>query len=70
MQASKKKDMLEVQIAMRKLELEKTDLHMANLEIKKQVLASRLEQESKDQEFKSLQEEVAMMQRELREKEL
>jgi len=40
MQSSKKKDMLEVQIAMRKLELEKTDLHMANLEIKKY---SRLE---------------------------
>lgn len=39
--SSKKKDIIELQIAMRKLKLEKTDLHMQNLEIKRAVLQSR-----------------------------
>jgi len=62
--------MLEVQIAMKKLELEKTDLHMKNLAIKKDVIASRLEQESKEEDYKGLEKEVLEMQRELREKDL
>ncbi len=33
-QSSKKKDIIELQIAMRKLKLEKTDLHLQNLQIK------------------------------------
>lgn len=33
-QSSKKKDIIEMQIAMRKLKLEKTDLHLQNLQIK------------------------------------
>jgi len=53
--------MLEVQIAMKKLELEKTDLHMKNLAIKKDVIASRLEQESKEEDYKGLEKEVLEM---------
>jgi predicted nucleic acid-binding Zn-ribbon protein len=68
-QSSKKKDIIELQIAMRKLKLEKTDLHMQNLEIKRQILLSRNDQESKDEEMRALLSEVQRMREEMQMKE-
>lgn len=47
-QSSKKKDIIELQIAMRKLKLEKADLHLQNLQIKKEVMLSKRQNESKE----------------------
>lgn len=47
-QSSKKKDIIELQIAMRKLKLEKADLHLQNLQIKKEVMMSKRQNESKE----------------------
>ena len=58
-QWAKKWDLLEMQIAIRKLKLEKTNLHLGNLDIKWEILVSRNEQEAKDEEMASLQDEVA-----------
>lgn len=43
---------------MRRLKLEKTDLHMQNLEIKREILVSKSEQDQKDEEVWALQEEI------------
>ena len=42
-QSAKKRDLLEMQIAIRKLKLEKTDLHLENLDIKWEILVSKSE---------------------------
>jgi hypothetical protein len=47
-QSSKKKDVIELQIAMRRLKLEKADLHLQNLQIKKEVMVSKRQNESRD----------------------
>lgn len=47
-QSSKKKDIIELQIAMRRLKLEKADLHLQNLQIKKEIMVSKRQNESRD----------------------
>jgi hypothetical protein len=65
MQSSKKKDIIELQIAMRRLKLEKADLHLQNLEIKKEIMTSKRQNESKDKKLKILQSEIEKMKRDL-----
>ena len=48
LQSSKKKDIIELQIVMRRLKLEKADLHLQNLQIKKEVMISKRQNESKE----------------------
>lgn len=64
-QSSKKKDIIEMQIAMRKLKLEKADLHLQNLSIRKQVMVSKKQNESKDKKLKMLQQEIERMRKEM-----
>lgn len=60
-QSSKKKDIIELQIAMRKLKLEKTDLHLQNLQIKKEVMTSKRQNESKENKLRELYAEIDRM---------
>lgn len=60
-QSSKKKDIIELQIAMRKLKLEKTDLYYQNLRIKKEVIVSKRENENKENKLRELHEEIEQM---------
>lgn len=48
LQSNKKKDIIELQIMMRKLKLEKADLHLQNLQIKKEVILSKRQNETKE----------------------
>jgi len=60
-QSSKKKDIIELQIAMRKLKLEKTDLHLQNLQIRKEVMLSKRQNETKEKKLKQLHAEIEQM---------
>jgi len=64
-QSSKKKDIIELQIVMRKLKLEKADLHLQNLEIKKEVMVSKRQNDSKDKKLRILQYEIEKMKKDL-----
>ena len=61
LQSSKKKEMLELQIAMRKLKLEKTNLFMQNLEIKQVAIQAQLENEAKEEQLRELQQQAQLM---------
>jgi chromosome segregation ATPase len=64
-QSSKKKDILEMQIKMRKLKLEKADLHFQNLQIRKEVMMSKRQNESKEKKLQQLYTEIEQMKRDL-----
>lgn len=64
-QSSKKKDIIEMQIQMRKLKLEKADLHFQNLQIKKEVMLSKRQNETKEKRLKQLMTEIEQMKRDL-----
>ena len=65
LQSSKKKDIIELQIVMRKLKLEKADLHLQNLQIKKEVMISKRQNESKDNKLRQMQAEIEAMRKDL-----
>lgn len=48
LQSNKKKDIIEMQIMMRRLKLEKADLHLQNLQIKKEIILSKKQNETKE----------------------
>ena len=64
-QSSKKKDIIQMQIQMRKLKLEKADLHFQNLQIRKEVMLSKRQNETKDKKLKQLYDEIEQMKRDL-----
>jgi len=69
LQSHKKKDILELQISVRTLKLEKMELLMQNLEIKKEKRLKELENQGKDQQLASLREELDLIKTKLKQKE-
>ncbi len=68
-QSHKKKDVLELQIAVRSLRLEKMDLMMQNLEMKRATKLAEIENEGKDQKITEMMRELERVKSELQIKE-
>lgn len=69
LQNHKKKDVLELQIAVRTLKLERMDLLMQNLEIQKLKRVAELEKQGKDKELARVKRELAKIKLQLKERE-
>ena len=69
LQNHKKKDILELQIAVRKLKLDHMDLTMQNLEIQKLKRMVELENKDKDKELAKVKKELEKVKDELKERE-
>ena len=69
LQNHKKKDVLELQIAVRTLKLERVDLLMQNLEIQKMKRVAELERQGKDKELAKVKKELEKVKLELKERE-
>jgi DNA repair exonuclease SbcCD ATPase subunit len=69
LQNHKKKDVLELQIAVRTLKLERMDLLMQNLEIQKLKRVAELERQGKDKELAKVKKELEKVKSELKERE-
>ncbi|CAG9314689.1 unnamed protein product [Blepharisma stoltei] len=63
---SKKRDLLELQIAVRTLKLEKLDLHMQNLELQKKAEESEKISEEKDKIIQEMKKEIDNMKRRIK----
>ena len=63
--AANKRDIIQMQIQMRKLKLEKADLHFQNLQIRKEVMLSKRQNETKDKKLQLLYDEIEQMKRDL-----
>ncbi len=68
--SDKKRDVIELQITVRSLRLEKIDLVMQNLEMKKRARMAELDREGKDKEIEAMRKELVCVREQLRGKEL
>ncbi len=70
LQSHKKKDILELQIAVRTLRLEKMDLMMQNLEMKKVTRLAEMEREAREKEMAQMRAELEAVREQLKQKEM
>eukprot|EP01022_Parablepharisma_sp_SALTPOND_P024419 TRINITY_DN53_c0_g1_i2.p2 TRINITY_DN53_c0_g1~~TRINITY_DN53_c0_g1_i2.p2 ORF type:complete len:1067 (-),score=116.09 TRINITY_DN53_c0_g1_i2:2428-5628(-) len=70
LQSHRKKDVLELQISVRTLRLEKMDLMMQNLEMKKMARVAEIEKETREKELAQMRSELEDMKEQLKQKEM